>query len=112
MELNLMTAVRAPGDPAVRDDPKRVKQAASEFEALLLSQMMKAAREGSSLSSLDGSDDSPGGSSTDSVMEYAEQQFGSVLASAGGLGLARLVMTGLESKRATGTESARPVDPN
>lgn len=74
-----------------RDDPKKIASAASDFEALLLTQMMKSAREAASVTSLDGED----GGSCDAVMDYAEQQFGAILARAGGLGIAKLVTLGL-----------------
>jgi Rod binding domain-containing protein len=71
--------------------PELVRQAASEFEALLIAQMLRSARSASSLTSLDGEDSG----SKDAVTEFAEQQLSDTLASAGGLGLANLVATGL-----------------
>jgi len=66
--------------------PEKVLDAAQQFEALLLGQILRAAREG-------------GGSSSDCALEYAEQQFADVMARNGGLGLARLIVKGLEQQK-------------
>ena len=65
------------------DPPEKVLDAAQQFEALMLGQILRAARES-------------GGSSSDCAMDYAEQQFATVMARSGGLGLARLIVQGLE----------------
>ncbi len=72
------------------DRPVKVQDAAQQFEALLLGQILRAARE-----SGDGWMGSKDGAS-DCAMEYAEQQFATVMAQNGGLGLASLVVKGLE----------------
>jgi Rod binding domain-containing protein len=66
--------------------------AAQQFEALLLSEIMRSERESGS-GWLGSGEDSSG----DSAVEYAEQQLASVLARQGGLGLAGLISSGLES---------------
>jgi len=68
------------------DAPEKVLDAAQQFEALLLGQILRAAREG-------------GGSSSDCALGYAEQQFADVMARNGGLGLARLIVKGLEQQK-------------
>ena len=68
------------------DAPEKVLDAAQQFEAMLLGQILRAAREG-------------GGSSSDCALEYAEQQFADVMARNGGLGLARLIVKGLEQQK-------------
>jgi Rod binding domain-containing protein len=65
------------------DPPEKVLDAAQQFEALMLGQILRAARESN-------------GSSSDCAMDYAEQQFATVMARSGGLGLARLIVRGLE----------------
>ena len=65
------------------DAPEKVLDAAQQFEALMLGQILRAARESD-------------GSSSDCAMDYAEQQFATVMARSGGLGLARLIVQGLE----------------
>ena len=82
-----------PGNPQPKDDPAKVQDAARQFEALLLGQMMKSMR------------DSEGGwlgtdqdDASSSAMEYAQDMFAQSLAARGGLGLAKLVVAGLTPK--------------
>ena len=79
--------------PAKHDNPIRIQKAAADFEALLLAQMLKSARESSGGGIVgDGSDDSEANST---MVELGEQQFAQALASSGGLGIAKMVVTGL-----------------
>lgn len=73
------------------DDPAKVKDAAKQFEALLIGQMMKSMRdsEGGWLGT--GGDDS-----SSSAMEYGQEIFAQAMAQNGGLGLADLVAKGLQ----------------
>jgi Rod binding domain-containing protein len=64
-----------------------VRDAAQQFEALLLGQILRAARETS------------GAGASDCALEYAEQQFAAVMARNGGLGLASLIVKGLEQQK-------------
>ena len=72
---------------AVKNDPAKVKDAATQLEALLIGQMLTQVREGSSLEQ--------GDQASMSVREMAEQQLAQVMAANGGLGLANLVVQGL-----------------
>jgi Rod binding domain-containing protein len=75
--------------PAVRtDDPSRVRDAARQFESLLIGQILHSAREGGWLGT-------PEDASSNCATDYAEQQFAAVMAQAGGLGIARMVERGL-----------------
>ena|ERR1051326_5281826 len=78
------------GGPRKPDDPARVHDAAQQFEALLMGQMLRSVREGEG-NWLSTGDDSSGDSATD----FAEQQFASTMAQQGGLGLATLITEGL-----------------
>jgi Rod binding domain-containing protein len=60
-----------------------VHQAAQQFESLLIGQMLKSARESDS------------SAASDCATDYAEQQFATVLAESGGLGIADLIAKGL-----------------
>lgn len=73
------------------DDPAKVKDAAKQFEALLIGQMMKSMRdsEGGWLGT--GEDDS-----SSSAMEYGQEIFAQSMAQNGGLGLAKLIANGLQ----------------
>ena len=87
-----VTPTALPTGSTKKDSPAKVQQAAKDFEALLLAQMLKSAREASG-SGLSGDDADSGASST--MIELGEQQFAQALASSGGLGIAKIVMTGL-----------------
>jgi Rod binding domain-containing protein len=65
------------------DPPEKILDAAQQFEALLLGEILRAARESS-------------GGSSDCALDYAEQQFATVMARSGGLGIAQLIVKGLE----------------
>jgi len=82
-----------PAGSAKKDTPAKIQQAATDFEALLLAQMLKSAREasGGGLTAEDG-DDSDANST---MIELGEQQFAQALASSGGFGIAKMVATGL-----------------
>jgi Rod binding domain-containing protein len=76
--------------PAARtDDPAKVRDAAKQFEALLIGQILHSARESGWL----GTPEDP---SSDCATDYAEQQFAAVMAQAGGLGIANMVQRGLK----------------
>lgn len=74
-----------------RTSKTEAERAAGEFEALLLAQMLRTARQ-SCASAPDGSSDE----SSDSILEMAEQQIAQSLSAAGGLGLSKLLVRGLE----------------
>ena len=63
-------------------ESERLREAAQQFEALLIGQMLKSARAES-----DSSEDQ----SLQPIRDMAEEQIASVLAAQGGLGLARIV---------------------
>jgi Rod binding domain-containing protein len=74
-----------------KDDPAKIKAAATQFEALLIGQMLKSMH------------DSEGGwlgtgddQSASSAMEYGQEIFAQALSSNGGLGLASMVAKGLQ----------------
>jgi Rod binding domain-containing protein len=73
--------------------PTNARDAAQQFEALLLGEMLRSERE-SGNGWLGTGEDSSGSSAID----YAEQQLALVLARQGGLGLGDLISSGLESQ--------------
>lgn len=73
--------------PAPEAPATKVEGAAKQFEALLIAQMLRSAREET--------EDQDSTAST--MQDVADQQFSQVLANHGGLGLARLVVTGLQT---------------
>jgi len=78
---------------APREDPVRVRDAAEQFESLLLTQILKSVRQsgGGWLGESD--------PSADCATDFAEEHFATMLARQGGLGLAGLIARGFERDR-------------
>jgi Rod binding domain-containing protein len=91
--VNLATAGPPPGiEPQIGqiDDPAKIRDAAQQFEALLLAQVLQSAHgDGGWLGSGEDSAGSCAGS-------FAEQQLALTMARQGGFGLADLISKGLE----------------
>jgi peptidoglycan hydrolase FlgJ len=85
-------AEAAPGTPP-RNDSAKVRDAAQQFEALLLGQILKSVRQsgGGWLGESD--------ASADCATEFAEEHFAAMLARQGGLGLAALIARGLDREQ-------------
>jgi Rod binding domain-containing protein len=79
------SAIDTPGKP-----PAKVEDAARQFEALMIAQMLRTARENT--------EDQDSSAST--MLDVADQQFSQVLANNGGLGLAKLIVKGLNQGQA------------
>jgi Rod binding domain-containing protein len=84
------TAGGATGTAHQPDSPAKIKDAAQQFEALLIGQIMRSMREGGK--GWLGTGDDPSG---DCATEYAEQAFATALSKHGGLGLANVIAAGL-----------------
>ncbi len=78
----------APGDAA---EPAKVREAAGEFEALLLAQLLRGMREGAGGWGL-------GSGESDCATEFAEQQLALALAQRGGLGLGAQIAKAFEPR--------------
>jgi Rod binding domain-containing protein len=76
---------------AVKDTPENIAKAATQFEALLIGQLLKSARD-SGEGGWFGTDGDEAGST---LTEMSEQQLSSAMASSGGLGLAKMIQSGL-----------------
>lgn len=87
MDVTPILRSEAPASDGV-PKPKNATEAAQQFEAMLLAQMLRAAH-----SQEDGQD-----STTETMWDMAAQQFSQVLAKNGGLGLAKLISGGLDLK--------------
>jgi Rod binding domain-containing protein len=74
---------------------KSVKEAATQFESLLIAQLLKSMRESGEGGWLGTGGDEAGAT----MMEVAQERLAQVLAAQGGLGLAKMVAEGLERKR-------------
>jgi peptidoglycan hydrolase FlgJ len=80
------------------DTPEKLDGVAKQFEALMVGQILKSARESSGggwLSDEDGQDDQTGSM----VMELGEQGFSQAIAAQGGLGIAKMVTAQIERRR-------------
>ncbi len=94
--INAISAPTAADASRARQEKQsdaRLSEAARQFEALLLAQILKSARQSSS-GGLAGETDSAGGC----AMEYAEEQVAALLAERGGLGIANVIIAGLKKE--------------
>lgn len=82
----------ASGSPNSKDTPEKIAKAAMDFEALLIAQMLKSAREsgGGMTGDADEQDET-----NSTMLELGEQQLAQALSSSGGLGIAKMVVAGL-----------------
>jgi Rod binding domain-containing protein len=78
------------------DSPERIGDAAKQFEALLLAQMLKTVRESDDSGWLGTGEDQ----SASSAIGLAEEYFAQALATSGGLGISSLIVSGLERQKA------------
>jgi Rod binding domain-containing protein len=69
--------------------PTKAADAAKQFEALLINQMLRSVRDASA------EEDDDSGKST--MLDIADQQFSKLLANNGGMGLARMIVAGLNT---------------
>lgn len=68
------------------DSIKKIAGAAQQFEAILLNQMLQSARQA----------DQDDQSQDTAISDYSQQQFAQALAERGGIGIAKMVLAGLE----------------
>jgi Rod binding domain-containing protein len=117
----------APSDPGVisdnetfhsalksaSDTPEKIGGVAKQFEALMIQQMLKSARDTSGGGWL-GSDDNQDGQTGSLVMEMAEQGLSQAMAARGGMGIAKMVTANLErsAKTASSDSEAPPLSTN
>src|SRR5215469_16542748 len=82
---------RLPPAPA-KTSPDKILKGATDFDVLLIGQMLRSAREagGGGLTS-----DDEDGETNSSLLELGEQQFAQALSSSGGLGIGKMIVAGL-----------------
>ena len=82
--------------PKNSNSPEKIKGAAEQFEALMIGQLLKTARQSGSSSGWlgTGEEDEAGQTSVD----MAEQQLASVMAKSGGFGLTKMITQDLTKK--------------
>jgi Rod binding domain-containing protein len=79
--------------PPAPPKPHTPEAAAKQFEALLIGEMLRSAREAAA----DG-EEGEDGNTSQTMLDVADQQFAQVLANNGGLGMAKMIVQGLEKK--------------
>jgi flagellar protein FlgJ len=79
-----------------KDSPEKIKDAASQFEALLIGQILKTSHEDS-----DGGWGGDSDPASASAMDFANDYFARAMASKGGLGLTNMIVKGLEKQSAS-----------
>jgi Rod binding domain-containing protein len=75
-----------------KDTPEKIHEAASQFEALLIGQILKNAQEDNQQGMMGGDEDD----TSASTMDFANDFFARSLASKGGIGLAQVITKGLD----------------
>ena len=75
-----------------KDSPEKIKDAASQFEALMIGQILKAAHGDSDDGGLGGDTDP----ASASAMDFANEYFARAMAAKGGLGFTKMIAAGLE----------------
>jgi Rod binding domain-containing protein len=81
-------------NPHKTDSPERIKDAATQFEALMIGQILKAAH-GDSDEGAFGGDADPASAS---AMDFANDYFARAMAAKGGLGLTNMIVAGLQKE--------------
>ncbi len=79
------------------DTPDKIKDAASQFEGLMIGEILKAAHGDSDESSFGGESDP----ASASAMDFANEYFARAMAAQGGLGLSKMIAAGLEKQAST-----------
>jgi Rod binding domain-containing protein len=99
--VTMLSTMRPAGSPALtalspdsKDTPEKIQKAATDFEALLIAQMLKSVREsgGGVTGDADEQDET-----NSTMLELGEQQLAQALSSSGGFGIAKMVMAGLSN---------------
>jgi peptidoglycan hydrolase FlgJ len=87
--------------PIAQPKPSRVKDAAQQFEALMIGQMLRSVREAAK--------DSDSDSSGDTMIDLADQQFSKLMSQNGGLGLAQMIVKGLNHENRQQRPESQPI---
>jgi len=87
-------------------DPKKIHDAAQQFESLMIGEMLKSVRENSSSGWMGSEAEEDNGG--DSAMGMAESQFANALALGGGLGLSRMIERSVSSEATAQNEKPSP----
>ena len=83
------------GPVAAKDNPAKVHDAAQQFESLLIGELLKSSRSGGGSGWLGTGEEDDAGQT---AVDMAEQQFARMLASQGGLGMSKLIESGIRQR--------------
>ncbi len=93
---SLITGILSPNEtpslPTSKDSPEKIREAATQFEALLIGQILKTVHEGEGEGWLGSGEDA----SASSAMAIGDEYLARAMAARGGLGLAKMISAGLE----------------
>ena len=98
-----MTILPPGATPAPAETKERIQSAARDFEALLIEQMLRTARE-TAQTSLDGESDA----ARETALDMADQEVARLMARQGGLGLAAMITRHVKPTRSA---DAAPPEP-
>jgi Rod binding domain-containing protein len=84
--------------------PSKIQGAAQQFEALMIGQMLRSVREAAQ--------DQDSDSSGETMMDLADQQLSQLLARNGGMGLAQMIVKGLQTEGSTHEHRLERTEPD
>lgn len=87
-----------------KDSPEKIRDAAKQFEALLIGQVLRTAQSDEKEGLFGGGEDQ----AASSAMDFANDYFARALASQGGLGLTRMITKSLEHAATSNSNHATP----
>jgi Rod binding domain-containing protein len=105
---SLISGAAGAAGPAQKSEPANAKEAATQFEALLIGEMLRSAHE-SNPGSLSGDDEAD--AQNDTIFDMATQQFAQVMAQQGGFGIAKVVDAGITRQQANIDSKANDAKP-
>jgi Rod binding domain-containing protein len=86
------------------DSPEKIKDAASQFEGLMIGQILKAAHGDTDEGAFGGEADP----ASASAMDFANEYFARAMAAKGGLGLSNMIVAGLQKNAPPAPAAAAP----
>ncbi len=102
MQVNMTNAAALAPEAGARkpDDPAKIRDAAQQFEALLIGQILKDVAASAGTGGLGDQD-----AASASMLEMANESFARAIAARGGLGLAGMVVRDLGARPSTASTS-------
>ena len=111
MDLTSISSVLGSTGIHTPDSPQKIHDVASQFEALLIGEVLKSAQSSDSEGWLGTGDSDGDDKSGASAMEFATDYFARAMASQGGLGLSRMIEAALSPKAVSNSSPATQLEP-